>query len=392
MKTNTLIAGVFVSQLSFSVLAQIPGLEPEKNWDLNGYVKYMATGIFPDEQNNGLDHLVHQRFNFEYRFSSDVRFNLGMRNRLLFGDTAETPGYGKLIGFDPGYMDLSTNWLDKNGVVGNSQLDRIYLDWQKQDWQLRAGRFRINWAMTTLWNPNDIFNSYSIYDFDYEERSGSDAVMVSRKLGFASSVDVVYNPSQDSELESYAGRYLFNRQGWDMQLLVGKSGLDRVIGAGFAGDIKGAGFRGEFSWFDPVRDDWQGEELESSSVASVEVDYSFGGKRNWMARAALLHISNPQEPQSALLFLNLPLTARTLSFTNLTWYADASFDISSLSRLTFSSTYYDDGSFFLGASNSYSLADEWQLLAVLQRFDGDSESLFGQTASTLAFLQLKWSF
>lgn len=388
MKKCLVVAGV----LSASVMAQVPGLEPEQDWDLNGYVKYMATATLPDGQSSGLDHLVHQRFNFEYRFSSDIRFNVGMRNRLLFGDTAETPGFGQLVGFDPGYMDLSTNWLDKNGVVGTTQFDRLYLTWQHDDWQLQTGRFRINWGMTTLWNPNDIFNSYSIYDFDYEERSGSDAVMLSRKLGFASSVDVVYSPSQDSELDSYAGRYFFNRQGWDGQLLVGKSGLDHVIGAGFAGDIKGAGFRGELSWFDPVYDDWKGEALESTSVASLEVDYSFGGKRNWMARAAVLHISNPRDPQNALLFLNLPLTARTLSFTNLSWYVDAGFDVSPLSRLIFSATYYDDGSFFVGANNTYSLSDDWQMLTVIQRFDGSSDSLFGQTASTLLYWQVRWSF
>ncbi|WP_299013958.1 hypothetical protein [uncultured Photobacterium sp.] len=382
----------FWSLVCSSVLAQIPGLEPEKDWELNGYVKYMATGNFPDKQSNGLDHLLHQRINFEYRFSPDFRFNAGMRNRLFGGDTAETPEFGRLVELDQGYMDLSTNWLDKNGVVGNSQFDRLYISWNKSDWQLQAGRFRINWGMTTLWNPNDIFNSYSIYDFDYEERSGTDAMMASRKLGFASSVEVVYSPSEDNELESYAVRYLFNYEGWDIQLLAGKANLDQVIGGGFAGDIRGAGFRGEITWFDPVRDEWKGKTLESSSVASLEFDYSFGGKHNWMARASVIHISNPEDPENALLFLNLPLTARTLSFTELAWYADAGFDLTALSRLTISGTYYDDGSFFLGASNSYSLTDDWQVLTVLQRFDGSSESLFGQTASSLLFLQLRWSF
>lgn len=372
--------------------AQIPGLEPEQDWDLTGYVKYMATGNFPDQQSNGLDHLIHQRFNLEYRVTPDFRLNAGMRNRLLWGDTAETPEFGRLVEQDLGYFDLSTNWLDKNGIVGNSQFDRLYVNWDKDDWQLRGGRFRINWAMTALWNPNDIFNSYSIYDFDYEERSGTDALMVSRKLDFASSAEVVYSPSEDNKLESYAARYLFNYQGWDIQFIAGKANLDRVIGAGFAGDIKGAGFRGEITWFSPTRDEWRGEPLDSTSVSTLELDYSFGGRRNWMARASVMYISEPLAPDNALLFLNLPLTARTLSFTEWSWYTDAGFDITPLSRLTFSGTYYNDDSFFLGASNTYSLADDWQLLAVLQRFDGSNESLFGQTASTLLFMQVRWSF
>ncbi|MGR6861745.1 hypothetical protein ACU5EH_16280 [Aliivibrio salmonicida] len=51
---------------------------------------------------------------------------------------------------------------------------------------------------------------------------------------------MVINPNKDSELNNYASRYLFNKQGWDMQLPLGKSHLDYVIGA-----IYGAGLRGE---------------------------------------------------------------------------------------------------------------------------------------------------
>ncbi|WP_299787554.1 hypothetical protein [uncultured Shewanella sp.] len=407
--------------------APIPGLEPASNWELDGYVKYLGTGTFPDTGADLGDHLLHQRFNFEYRFDSALRFNVGMRNRLLYGDTPKTPGYGDLIGGDPGFWDMSSTWLDRDGWVGNTQFDRAYADWTAGNgWQLRVGRFRINWAMTTLWNPNDIFNAYSIYDFDYEERAGADSVLLSKKLGFASALDFVYNPNQDSDLNSYAARYLLNHDGWDMQLLLGKSGFDRITGAGFAGDIYGAGFRGEFTYFDPVFDYWPrvdevgngisrlstelfgmaqfmplspmstpppiADELETTTVATLEADYSFSGKRNYLIRGSVLHISNPTESDSALLYLNLPLTARTLSFSDWTYYFDVGFDISSLSRLTLTSSYYRDGSYFIGANGSYSLADDWQLLLVIQRFDGSSDSLFGKTAATLGFLQLKWSF
>lgn len=163
-----------------------------------------------------------------------------------------------------------------------------------------------------------------------------------------------------------------------------------------AGDIEGAGLRAEATWFEPTQESWDnGEELltlESSLVATLETDYSFVSQRNWMIRASALYISNPQDQESAIKFLNLPLTARTLSFTHHTYYADISFDINPLSRLTFSGSYYDDGSYFIGLNNSYSLADNWQLLGVIQRFDGSSDSLFGQTPSLLAFVQIKWSF
>jgi hypothetical protein len=211
VKGSTLLL-LFISSISY---AQVPGLTPAKQWDLDGYVKYMGTANLPDDSDNNnddnsLDHLIHQRFNYEYRFTLQLHFNIGLRNRLMAGDSNDILGYATLIENDPGYFDLSFNWLDKNGLLGNTQFDHLYLDWSNQYWQARLGRSRINWAMSTLWNPNDIFSSYSIYDFDYEERAGSDSIMLKRQLNFASSIELVYNPNQNSDLNSLAGRYLFN--------------------------------------------------------------------------------------------------------------------------------------------------------------------------------------
>ena len=392
MKVNLLLALFITFVFSSGVAAQIPGLMPQKNWELNGYLTYLSTVNLVDNDENTVNHLIEQRLNYEYRFNQQFHFNGSLRNRSLFGDGAEQLGYGDWIADDSGYLDLSSNSVDKNGLVINHQLDRLYLDYSNPDWQLRGGRFRINWAMNTIWNPNDIFNAYSIYDFDYTERAGSDAFLVQRKLGFASAIEAVYNPNKKSELNGYAGRYLFNQQGWDMQLLAGKANLDYLFGAGFAGDIKGAGVRGELTWLQPAQDEWHDQAVQQSLLVSLESDYSFVSQANWMVNIALLYITTPQSMSSALQFLNLPLTARTLSFAEFTYYADVSFDLSALSRVTLSSSYYSDGSIFIGLSDRYSLADNWQLLAVLQRFMGSSASLFGKTPYLSASAQIKWSF
>ena len=246
--------------------------------------------------------------------------------------------------------------------------------------------------MTTLWAPNDLFNSYSIYDFDYEEQAGSDAIILSKQLGYASNVELVYKPNKESALNSYAGHYLFKLARWDLQIITGKYHLDHVIGAGFAGDLQGAGVRAELTWFKPTQEQWQGEPLIATSVSSLESDYLFSSKHHWQMRIALLHISHPSKVDNALLYLNQPLTARTLSFTEFTGHVDLGLDITPLSHITLAATYYQDSSYFIGLNNRYSLADNWQVLAVLQRFDGRSDSLFGQSASLFAFAQLKWSF
>ncbi|WP_428774835.1 hypothetical protein [Vibrio sp.] len=372
--------------------AQVPGLEPEKDWQLGGYVKYMLTYTLPDHQSNTLDHLIHQRFNFEYRFKPGWSFNAGMRNRLLAGDSVDIPYYKQLASHDTGYWDLNRNLIEEDSWFVNSQFDRLFVDWKNSDWNARLGRFRINWSMNTIWNPNDLLNAYSIYDFDYEERAGSDALLIGRNLGIADGFELVFSPKRDQQLNDYLARYYGNYSGWDYQLIGGKNALDNVIGAGFATDWYGAGIRGEYSWYQARRDYYQGRRLSNNQVFSLESDYSFASDRNWLLRAAYLYIEHPLAVFSAQSYLSLPLNSKSLSFSRHTGYVEVGFDLTPLNRTALSSVIYDDGSYFVGLSNSYSLANDWQLLAVLQRFDGAGGSLFGDTPATLLFANIRWSF
>ncbi len=381
----------YLALTSFQAIGAIPGVEAEKSWDLDGYLKYMVTYSIPDNQNNTLDHLIHNRINFEYRFSPSWRINVGMRNRAIWGDALDIAQYPELVALDSGYFDMSKNWQEE-GTIFNTQLDRLYISWQQGDWRGQLGRFRVNWSMNTIWNPNDIYNAYSIYDFDYEERAGTDAIMLSKTLDFASGIDLVLSPARKPEKNSISLRYFANKSGWDYQVIAGRASWDFVLGAGFATDIYEAGFRGELSWFDPIDSVSEGEQTERTLVGSLEADYSFGGTRSWLGRVAWLYISEPQQAQSALAYLNLPLDAKSLSFTKHTTYADVSFDLTALNRLTASVSYYDDGSFFSGLSSRYSLANDWQLLTVVQSFNGSKDSLFGETPAVLLFANIRYSF
>jgi hypothetical protein len=318
-----------------------------------------------------------------------------MRNRFIYGDSATYHGFADLFGADFGYWDFSWNWLENDDAVGNTTLDRLYVDWTPDEWQARFGRHRVNWGMTMLWNPNDLFNSYSIYDFDYEERAGTDSLLLGRNLGFASEAELVWALGDTWDDTSLAGRYLFNTNGYDIQLLGGKNRLDVVAGGGFAGAIQGAGFRGELSYFDPYKDDpdlLPQHQREPSTIATLESDYSFKGPRNFILKGDIIFVSHPEDPGNALIYLNQPLTARTLSFTEWAGYVDGTFDVTSLSKQTLGFNMYDDGSYFGMASNSISMADDWELLLVWQYFSGDTNSLFGGNPSHLLFGRIRWSF
>lgn len=381
---NVLRLIALASALLFSraAIANIPGLAPKQPWSFDGYVSYL--GSLSDSPMTGTvdDHQIQNRLNFEYRFDNGFRFNTSMRNRALFGDSLDNPFYRDNVTRDMGYFNLSHDWYNDDDAIVTTQFDRLYLTYQNDKFRGRVGRYRVNWGMNTIWNPNDLFNPFSIYNVDYPEKPGVDAVEATYKLGFASELNAVYAPNDNSDLDSYAARYLFNRSGWDAQLIVGKSYLDWTIGGGIAGDIKGFGIKAEASYFHPDDEkqaDSLGIELDSTLVASVEGVYSFGGTRNWASNVALLYISDPIDLDVAAL---VPLTARTLSFTQWTSYADLGFDISALTRMTVQGSYYDDGTYFVGSSLTYSLADDWTLSGFAQYFSGviDNTSVYAQLA------------
>ena len=156
------------------------------------------------------------------------------------------------------------------------------------------------------------------------------------------------------------------------------------------------------TWFKPTKDKWPADsseqvELESTVVSSIELSYSIaskgiGSNRNWMYTLALLHISNPEEFLSASIYFDNSLTARTLSFTEFTGYADVSVDVTPLIRLTASGSYYQDGSYFYGLTSNYSMSDNCQLTFVLQHFDGKNDSLFVEIVNTSVYVNIGWYF
>jgi hypothetical protein len=140
----------------------------------------LQTVMYEEIDENWLsDQLIHNRLNFKWFISDNAIATVEMRNRFIYGDFMKMiPGYNTMIEQDQGWMNLSVNLLEENSFLLNSNIDRAYFDLYFGKLQIRTGRQRINWGRTFAWNPNDIFNAYSFFDFDYIEKPGSDAVLV----------------------------------------------------------------------------------------------------------------------------------------------------------------------------------------------------------------------
>lgn len=243
---------------------------PFENFNFNGYVKFMQSLGFVGDNNVLVDNLIHNRLNFAFYTKKGSTVVAQFRNRIIFGETTGTiPDYGEYINEYDGVLPLQWLWVDDENVVANTIVDRLYYDYSSEKFQIRVGRQRINWGINTTWNPNDIFNSYNIYDFDYEEREGADAIRMKFFPNYFSSFDVAYKFTGSWDTDVFALKYKFNKWNYDFQFLGGKFENDITVGTGWAGSIGLYGFKGEVTYFDSYNS------KTNNVSASTSIDYAF---------------------------------------------------------------------------------------------------------------------
>jgi len=188
----------------------------------SGYVKDLYMFYKPEKPIPGIDtdhlssNLIHNRLNFRWYATNKLTFAAEARNHFFSGQLVrEFPLYKEFVDTDPGYFDLSHTMASGNSWFLHSMIDRAWVDFTKGKWQITAGRQRVNWGINLVWNPNDIFNTFDYFDFDYEEQPGSDALKIKYYTGVTSSAELVYkierNDLEDKTESTFAGRYRFSK-------------------------------------------------------------------------------------------------------------------------------------------------------------------------------------
>ncbi len=253
----------------------LPGIiiraqDHNKKWRLDGYFKEMLSSTaLQDVDSFMFDNLMHNRLNFFWYPTEKVTANMEVRTRLFHGDVLKViPSYVHYIDVNNDFFDLSYS-EDFDQVVFHTIIDRLYLQWNDDSWQLKVGRQRINWGVNLAWNPNDIFNAYSLYDFDYEERPGTDALRFQKFISYAGGYDIAIKIADNWDEFIAAGMYKWNFKGYDLQALGGIMKNNLTGGVGWAGSLGLAGFKGESNYFyDLTQSD------QNAWLTSLSFDYS----------------------------------------------------------------------------------------------------------------------
>jgi hypothetical protein len=242
---------LFLLFLGSTLAGQSEDQEPKV--EFSGYLKDLRAAYINSlpGQELILDNFLHNRLNFRWFPHHNWTVALEARNRFFYGEFVKlNPGYAELIDYND-YLDLSWTWLEEPSAVGHSILDRAFVAFQKDKFEARLGRQRINWGITTVWNPNDIFNAFNFFDWDYEERPGSDALRLQYHAGYASRLEVSAKMGDSLGSAVIAGLWKFNKWNYDIQLLGGIANGDATVGPGRAGYIEYTGSKGEASYFHP---------------------------------------------------------------------------------------------------------------------------------------------
>ena len=381
---------IIILLLSQNTIAQ-DTIPKQKTWTLNGYVKYMQTISFQEIDGDwSTDNLIHNRLKFNWDINKNLNFKTHVRNRVFYGETVKVfPQYSEIINQESGFLDLSEILFKGNSIFMHSAIDRLFFDYTYKKMQITIGRQRINWGQTFVWNPNDLFNSASFFDFDYEEKPGSDAVRVQYYPTYSSRIDLVAKIDNNEKLTA-AALYQFNKWNTDLQVIGGYfAETDYVLGSGFSGSLLKGGLRGELSYFHP-KDNIS--DTTGIFVASLGYDYTFENSLMLQFEALYNGYGNKSGDFNLSQLYFSQMSPKNLALTEFSYLINATYPISPLLNGTVSAMYNpNNNSAFFGPSVSYSLKENLDLSIFSQYFISETPANQGGKGGYL-FWRLKWSF
>ena len=356
---------------------------------LSGYVTEMPSYQWQKSEGEGLwDNLIHNRINLAYAPSPNLDIRLELRNRFFFGETVHNNAlYKYFLESDPGWADMSFNWGTGKSHVVNTVVDRLSVERTWGKFKLKAGRQRVDWGQSLVWNPNDIFNSYSYFDFDYPERPSMDGLRMQYFTGSLSRLEAVFKIDGNNDFTS-ALMYGFDKVGYHFQIITGQVNENHLImGAGWRGTIMDAAFYGELSYLSPFAN--SDREVYLFSLGS---NYSFNNSMK--LKGEYLYSSNLSSSVSNFNDLSFRHTSiQKLSVTNHSYMLSLSAPVLplvcvSMSYVGFSYPVFKN--YYIEPNIEYAIRESFYLSGVVQLFAYKNTE--GNQMKIASFIRLKKVF
>lgn len=362
--------------------------ESGKKIYLSGYLSNLQSAMFDSIQKNWItSNLIHNRVNIKYFPVDKLTVVMELRNRFLFGSDI-TNGITGAESYekDNGLLDMTKNIFSGRSYLLNINADRLNLSYEQNKFKITLGRQRINWGQTLVWNPNDIFNAYSFFDFDYVERPGSDALRLQYYNSEVSSTEFAVKMNNQKNVTA-AILYKFNISKYDIQFLGGILDDDYMAGTGWSGAIKNISFRGELSYFHPAK---HFRDTSGVFLASVSADYTFGNSLTILAEY-LYCGTGIKDSTTFFNFYNAPLNVKNLSFFKHNVVLQIGYPVTPLINANLAGMFFPGiKGYYFGPSLSYSIAQNLDVSLYYQLFKGKVENI--NQRFNLAYFRIKFNF
>lgn len=386
----------------FGIFLISPCKSQDVEWAKYGYVKYMFSISKRDffSEDKLTDHIVHIRFNNRLYFMNYFTAALELRMQAFQGSSVKNALYTPQNNISPyPYSDMDAVFWQKSSHFAYGQIDRLFLDYSKDNWQITMGRQRIAWGTSLVWNITDLFNPQSILDFDYEEKPGTDAVRIQYFTDVIGRVELVFKPAPEKIDRSLALLYLINKWDYDFYFIAALHREKPLLGTAFAGDIEGAGFRGEFTATGrPVKSQLKGafsplpflsEEDKPNISAVLSFDYTF-------ASSLYLHsevlYNSLGKTDNNFLYAKQAYQAGLLSPSRTTLFFETAYDLHPLVRGNiFTLINPHEQSIIYAPSISWSVITNLDLYLIGLISAGDKQSEYSYWGKAF-FIRTKYSF
>lgn len=394
------------SKRCFLVLIFITAINSfaQSNFEFGGYAKYLfGTSKFPQLMERTYDHILHSRLNTKYFFDDSFSLTGEFRFRSFFGNSVENiPNYSSLIKTKQPLLDMDLMLWNTNKSIGYAEVDRLYLDYNANQFQVTLGRQRIAWGTSWVWNPTDLFNPLSILDFDYEEYPGTDAFRIQYYTGAVCKIEFALAPTREKDKLTAAALLSHNAFDYDFNFLAGVKNNRWIAGISWAGDIADAGFRGEITFQQKPKKLIEYENLYSTynllplsykNQAQISFvlsgDYTF--PNSFYIHTEILYNTIGTKDYAGL-YIQESAELGLLSPSRFLFFQEFSYNISPLSRISiFGILNPDDNSFVIVPSVSYSVITNLDLYVVSLIFEGNNLTQYGNYGNSV-YTRIKYSF
>lgn len=348
--------------------------QPLSALDIWGSFEHQLTGRVEEDRYSFMNH---NRLRID--LSSEIAENIVFRGNFI-AQTFHGRTKFNLLDFIPEKFHLEAGNLPpevlKFEMEDEYTLDNAFVSFRSPLFAATLGRQQLPWGTGYVWNPTSVFQVRSILEPAREEFPGVDALRVDLPFGRGGSLSFISAPDENWHSFDTAMRVKRHLRGFDLSAsLINQETEERwLYGADFVGELLGLGVWGEFAY----------NRLPTSDYLQfvLGADYTFEFQTHIM-----MEYFHQGQGQANYRDYTLTDWLELLGGieTNLGRdyiFLRASHPVTDLMELGGSGLVnLNDGSFFLVPELRYSLAENVELIAMLNLFQGGPGTEYGQFPS-----------